>query len=124
MASPSFQNSVPNRTTAYPFSQADHLAKPQSYPSDSVTQAELLEFLDLSQQAKELADRRDECRARLIAQLTRNLPVERGARRAKLILREARYLSAKSLLPLLGKQHVERLKNQGQPTLSFLLKVF
>ena len=35
MASPSFENSMPNRSTAYPFSQAGQLAKPLLHPSDT-----------------------------------------------------------------------------------------
>jgi len=122
MTSSSFENLVPNRSTTYPFSQADHLAK-QSYPSDSVTQAELQELCELADQVRLRRARLDECRARVIKKLQKNVPVEHGARRVKLVMREARYLTAKTLLPLLGKEEIERLKRDVQPMISISLKI-
>jgi hypothetical protein len=114
---------MPNRSTAYPFADAGQIATPRLHPGDRITQAELQELRERADEMRLSRARLDECRARVIKKLQQNVPVEHGARRVKLVMREARYLTAKTLLPLLGKQEIERLKRHVQPTLSISLKI-
>jgi hypothetical protein len=62
-------------------------------------------------------------REKIIDQLERNVPVENGVRRVKLSVQKSRRLTADKLLPLIGKQEVERLKSLVQPTISLSLKI-
>jgi hypothetical protein len=123
MANPSSENSLPDRSTSYPFSQAGHFATPQSTRCDRVTQDELQQLYDLGAQIRLLRAHWNEGRAKVITKLQRNVPVEYGERQVKLIMSESRYLSAKSLLPLLGKEEVERLRTRVQPKINLLLRI-
>jgi hypothetical protein len=123
MANPSSENSLPDRSTAYPFSQAGHFTTTQSHQSDRVTQDELRQLHDLAAQVRLLRARLDEGRAMVIKKLQKNVPVEYGVRRVKLIMSESRYLSAKSLLPLLGKEEVKRLRTRVQPRINISLRI-
>jgi len=70
-----------------------------------------------------LQARLGEDREKIIDKLERNVPVENGARRVKLSVQKSRRLTADKLLPLLGKQEVERLKSLVQPTISMALRI-
>jgi hypothetical protein len=104
-------------------SQASHASPVQVRPDtpravchDQVTQSELEELRHLNHQVRQLKARRDRVRATVIASLDRGAPVEHGRLTARVKRTPYRFLNAKTLLPLLGRAEVARLKERIVPT--------
>ena len=102
------------------------VAIPQASTRDSelIPQSRIQELRELKEQVRKIRARHDRLKAEIIEKLRRGVPVQQGSLNARLITRNYRFLSAKSLLPLFGKAEVQRLKTQIQPTISYLVEIF
>jgi hypothetical protein len=89
----------------------------------SISQDELQQYLALSIDEKQIRARRDRLRESLILKLQQGARVEPGRLKASLREQRSRYLTGKTLLPILGSDRVEYLKNQVEPKISFTIEI-
>jgi hypothetical protein len=125
MRAPFPRNSDSSDTPSrYPHFQTRGHATSFEQRFELISQSKIQELRELKEQVRKIRAQHDTVKAEIIDKLRRGVPVQQGSWNVRLITRNNRLLSAKSLLPLLGKVEVERLKNQVQPTISYSVEIF
>jgi hypothetical protein len=89
----------------------------------SISQDELKQYQALSIEEKKIRARRDQLKESLVRRFQQGARVEPGRLKASLREQRSRYLTAKNLLPILGNDQVEYLKNQVEPAVSYTIKI-
>ncbi|QEH32113.1 hypothetical protein OJF2_05820 [Aquisphaera giovannonii] len=87
-----------------------------SSPRPVIQQDELDEMRELDRRLRQVEARRQQLRASLLQRLSSGAAIEAGRLTARLVERRCRILSAKKLLPLIGKAEVRRLQDLAGPT--------
>ncbi|MGO9598758.1 MAG: hypothetical protein ACLP7Q_12285 [Isosphaeraceae bacterium] len=117
-------NTNPTDTPSrYPLSRTGGHSAGFEQRCELISQSEIQELRELKEQMRKVRACHDRAKAEIIDKLRRGVPVQQGSWNVRLITRNNRFLSAKSLLPLFGKAEVERLKNQVQPTISYSVEI-
>ncbi len=124
MRAPFPQNSNPADTPSrYPHFHTGGHSTSFDHRFELIPQSKIQELRELKEQVRKIRARHDRLKAEIIEKLRRGIPVQQGSWNVRLITRNNRFLSVKSLLPLFGKAEVERLKNQVQPTISYSVEI-
>jgi len=101
MGAPFPQNPDPtNASTRYPISQTSGHSATFQQRFESISQSDIQELRELKEKVRNLRAHHDKVRAEVIGKLRRGVPIQRGALNARLVTRNYRSLSAKSLSPL------------------------
>jgi hypothetical protein len=108
----------------YPLSQASRHSETSGQRLEPISQSKIQELRELQQQKQIINARYDEVKAEVIGKLQRGVPIQQGALSVRVVPRPFRYLSAKSLTPLLGKAEVERLKEQVEPSVYYYVEIY
>jgi hypothetical protein len=104
-----------NVSPRYPIAQASRHSATFEQRFEHISQSTIQELRELKEQLRIIRTRHDKVKAEVIGKLQNGVPIQQGALMVRLVTRSYRYLSAKSLYPLLGKVEVERLKQRVQP---------
>jgi hypothetical protein len=124
MGAPFPQNSNPtNAPSRYPLSQTGGHSTSFEQRFELISQSKIQELRELKEQMRNIRARHDAVKAEITGKLQRGVRIQQGPLNVRLIPRSYRFLSARSLTPLLGKAEVQRLKNRVQPTISYSLEI-